>query len=267
MSPEESGSQRGNESWLGNTNHQADSDQGYDGYVAEQSEQPGGNDADVVLDVPVLKIDEIDLEVDDLRLHVSLRAELADLVKVNAGIDAYLDKVKLSVKGVEAQAVLRISLQRVLDTLDRALEAVNRNPWILTGTARSMEQSAEQISQVAEATAGQAGEATERAVDEPGNVTETVSDGSKPVEGKEETGIAEEELVEEGGGSNESAPEGTEDRESESGENGEVDATDMARRKARELEVKLSGIRGTGSGGRILVKDVQRAAKRPAGST
>src|SRR3712207_7681587 len=48
-----------------------------------------------VLDVPVLNVDEINLEVEDLRAHVSLRAELADLVKINVGVDIYLDKVKL----------------------------------------------------------------------------------------------------------------------------------------------------------------------------
>lgn len=147
MSPEESSPQGANEPWLGNTNHQGGSNQEYDSYVADQNEQPSGDDADVMLDVPVLKIDELDFEVDDLRLHVSLRAELADLVRVNAGIDAYLDKVKLSVKGLEAQAALKIGLQRVLDTLDRALEAVNRNPQILGETVRGVNQEAEDASQ------------------------------------------------------------------------------------------------------------------------
>jgi len=216
VSPEESGPQGANEPWLGSTNHQGGSNQEYDGHVVDQNEQPGGDDADVVLDVPVLKIDELDLEVDDLRLHVSLRAELADLVKVNAGIDAYLDKVKLSVKGVEAQAVLRIGLQRVLETLDRALEAVNRNPQILDGTVRSVNQEVEDASQAIreadqgvkqtpqpeEATAGRAGDTTgsvgKRAVDEPGHVTDAVPNGSKMAEGNEEMGK-------------------TEDRESENG--------------------------------------------------
>ena len=40
-----------------------------------------------------------------------------------------------------------------------------------------------------------------------------------------------------------------------------VEATLAAERRAEELGVDLSQVRGTGSGGRITVKDVQSAAK------
>ena len=46
--------------------------------------------------------------------------------------------------------------------------------------------------------------------------------------------------------------------ESQSG----VEATPDAKRKAEELEIDLSEVEGTGSGGRILVKDVESAAKQ-----
>jgi pyruvate/2-oxoglutarate dehydrogenase complex dihydrolipoamide acyltransferase (E2) component len=42
----------------------------------------------------------------------------------------------------------------------------------------------------------------------------------------------------------------------------EVEATPAAERRAEELGVDLSQVRGTGSGGRITVKDVQSAAKK-----
>lgn len=38
-----------------------------------------------------------------------------------------------------------------------------------------------------------------------------------------------------------------------------VDATDAARRRARELNVDLRAVRGTGAGGRITVRDVEKA--------
>jgi pyruvate/2-oxoglutarate dehydrogenase complex dihydrolipoamide acyltransferase (E2) component len=42
---------------------------------------------------------------------------------------------------------------------------------------------------------------------------------------------------------------------------GEVDATEAARRKAEQLGVNLSLVEGTGAGGRVLVRDVQGAAR------
>jgi pyruvate/2-oxoglutarate dehydrogenase complex dihydrolipoamide acyltransferase (E2) component len=42
---------------------------------------------------------------------------------------------------------------------------------------------------------------------------------------------------------------------------GEIDASDAARREAIELGVDLSEVEGTGSGGNITVKDVKRAAE------
>jgi pyruvate/2-oxoglutarate dehydrogenase complex dihydrolipoamide acyltransferase (E2) component len=42
---------------------------------------------------------------------------------------------------------------------------------------------------------------------------------------------------------------------------GEIEASDAARREARELGVDLSEVEGTGSGGNITVKDVKKAAE------
>ncbi len=39
------------------------------------------------------------------------------------------------------------------------------------------------------------------------------------------------------------------------------EATEAARKKAEELGVDLSDLEGTGSGGRIVVRDVTQAAK------
>ncbi len=44
-------------------------------------------------------------------------------------------------------------------------------------------------------------------------------------------------------------------------EQGEIDASDAARREARELDLDLTEIKGTGSGGRIIVSDVVQASE------
>lgn len=48
----------------------------------------------------------------------------------------------------------------------------------------------------------------------------------------------------------------------EQGSAGGVTATEAAKRKAQELGVDLSGVEGTGPGGRITIKDVQGAANQ-----
>lgn len=55
--------------------------------------------------------------------------------------------------------------------------------------------------------------------------------------------------------------EADEDATPEGGSTGGPAATAAARRKAEELNVDLTGIEGSGSGGRVLVKDVRRAAR------
>ena len=48
-----------------------------------------------MLDVPTLNVEEIDLEVEDLQGRVSVQAALADLVKINVGLEVELGEVKL----------------------------------------------------------------------------------------------------------------------------------------------------------------------------
>jgi len=168
-------------------------------------------DPDVTLDVPSLRVEELKLEVENLQTRIALQAELADMVKINVGVDMELDLAKLEVKGLDAQTLLKARLDNVRAILSQALETLDNNPHILEGLAR-----------IAQETAGTA----ERAIEGPAG------------------GIGE-----------------TPDQEADDDDTGEPDATDAARRKADELGIDLSQVEGTGSGGRILVRDVKEAAK------
>ncbi|MFC8076671.1 hypothetical protein ACFUN8_14170 [Streptomyces sp. NPDC057307] len=100
---------------------------------------------DVFLDVPVLNIDEIHLDVQDLRAHVSLKAEVLDLLKLNVGADVALGKVELDIKGVEAQAQLKVRLHNVATIVNRVLTTIDRNPEILEQLTRSVGQAVEEV--------------------------------------------------------------------------------------------------------------------------
>ena len=105
--------------------------------ILDPDEIEGG--PDVMLDVPVLKVDEIDIEVDDLRAAVSVRAELKDLVQLNVGVAAKLGKVELNIQGVEAQALLKARLDNVERILARVLTTLDRNPKLLESVGKTVE--------------------------------------------------------------------------------------------------------------------------------
>src|ERR687896_1523438 len=101
-------------------------------------QEPDAQEPDVVLDVPELEVDRITLEVRDLRAHVSILAELANLVNISVGVDARLDEVKLEIEGVEAEVHLVARLHNVRAILVKALETIGEHPEILRILARSI---------------------------------------------------------------------------------------------------------------------------------
>jgi pyruvate/2-oxoglutarate dehydrogenase complex dihydrolipoamide acyltransferase (E2) component len=127
----------------------------YEAYALQDSDSRG--DPDVLLDVPVVKVDSIHLEVDDLDAHVELRAKVLDLVKLNAGVDVHLGKLRVDIKGVEAQALLKVRLDHVAAIVDRVLTTLDRNPELVKSLGRTVEQ----VGQGAGHALGETGEAVE----------------------------------------------------------------------------------------------------------
>ena len=142
MPPEGSGPQGTNRSSSENINQRAIFEQGYDGRAAAQERQLAGDAPDLTLDVPSLGVEELNLDVENLRARVSLHAELADMVKLSVGVEADVDKVKLEAKGVEAQLLLKAGLDNVRAILAQALDALDNNPEILEDLLRTSGESA-----------------------------------------------------------------------------------------------------------------------------
>jgi hypothetical protein len=86
---------------------------------------------DVYVDAPVVKVDEIKFELDDLRAHLALLAEAGHFVQINAGAAVRLGKVELDIQGVETQALLEVRLRNVTKILGRVLTTLDRNPELL----------------------------------------------------------------------------------------------------------------------------------------
>ena len=103
-------------------------------------QEPDNQEPDVLLDVSELEVDKINLEVEDLRAHVSILVELANLLNLSVGVDARLDRVKLEIEGVEAEVLLKVRLKHVRAILEKALDTIGEHPEILRILARSLSQ-------------------------------------------------------------------------------------------------------------------------------
>src|SRR4030095_2093838 len=89
-----------------------DADREYRAYERRE-EQDRAGPPDVLLDVPELKIDLNHFELDHLEAPVALKARVLNLVNLDVGVDLHLSRVKLDVKGVNAEIVMKARLDRV----------------------------------------------------------------------------------------------------------------------------------------------------------
>ena len=93
---------------------------------------------DVVLDVPELTVEKLNLEVEQLRARVDVHAEITGLLQLGVGADVETGRVALDLEGVRAQAHLTVRLDQVAAIVSRALETLDRNPELLTTAARGL---------------------------------------------------------------------------------------------------------------------------------
>jgi hypothetical protein len=93
---------------------------------------------DVYVDAPVVNVDEIKFEMDDLRAHLAVLAEAGQFVQLNAGAGVRLGKVELDIQGVETQALLEARLHNVTAILARVLTTLDRNPELLQSVGEAL---------------------------------------------------------------------------------------------------------------------------------
>jgi hypothetical protein len=107
--------------------------------------RPRTEDPDVYLDVPKLEVDEIDLKLDELRARVALQARVLDLVQLDVGVDAELSGVELDIKGVSAEALLKVRLDNLAVIVDRVMRTVESNPGFLQSLTDNLGSTVERL--------------------------------------------------------------------------------------------------------------------------
>lgn len=284
-------------------------EQEYSDYVLNYEEGDAAFDGkipDVLLDAPVVKLENLDFELNDLRAKVSLFAKVLDLVELSVGIDAYLGRVKLTIESIEVQALLKVRLDNVRAILDRVLTTVDRNPQIVHELVRGVSSAVEDVGEGAGDLVGEGaneavsdiGSGARTAVEDvgegAGSAVEDVGGGAGEAVGEVGQGAGQaagevgegagEAVQEAGAGVGQSAQEmgqragqaaqeagqgagqatqqgGGQQQGEQAGGEQKPNATKAAAQKAEELGVDLSQIEGSGSNGRITVRDVLSAAQ------
>ncbi|KXX78200.1 hypothetical protein MMYC01_205494 [Madurella mycetomatis] len=86
---------------------------------------------DVYLNASV-SVGTIDIQVDNITAKVNLDAQVLKLLRINAGVDASIDRVKLTIEDVSAKVELEARLGNVVRMVDDVLTSIDLNPIIAT---------------------------------------------------------------------------------------------------------------------------------------
>ncbi|SCG68144.1 hypothetical protein [Micromonospora halophytica] len=140
---------------------------------AREPERTGGGhevEPDVLLDIPEVSVDSLRLAVDGLDADLSLRARLANLLQIDAGVRVHLAGAELDLQGVSAEALLKVRLEKLVEILDRALTTLDRNPEIVQALARTADVSLNDVNRVADRPATAAAPVVDEAGQQVGSI-------------------------------------------------------------------------------------------------
>jgi hypothetical protein len=181
--------------------------QGYSGRHGRGGEPSA--EPDVLLDVPQLRVEEIILEVEDLRAHVSVQADVLNLLRLSVGADVQLSGVHLEIKGVEAQALLKVRLDKVAEIINRVLATIDRNPEIVDQIVGPLGAAASELEGTVDRSVDEvAGAVGSAAPDVDGSVAEMIGEPAESGAIAEEPAVAEPQHEDEAAGGDEGTPRG-----------------------------------------------------------
>ncbi len=86
---------------------------------------------DVYLNASVY-VGEIDIEVDNITAKINLDAQVLKLLHFTAGVDASIDRVKLTIQNVSAKVELEARLENVVQMVNDVLHSIDLNPILAT---------------------------------------------------------------------------------------------------------------------------------------
>ena len=150
---------------------------------AETAGKPMGRapaeEPDVFVEVPNVHVGKLEIDVERLQAHLALRAQVANLVALVAGVHVDVDKVKINIEDVDASALVKVRLHNTYNILDRTLTTIDENPEILQGVINTAGTAVDQVGEIgteASKPGGALRELTSGVGDTVGNLGESLAD-------------------------------------------------------------------------------------------
>lgn len=141
--------------------------------------RPPADEPDVYVYVPKVKVGELCIDVERLDAHLALRAEVANLVNLVAGVHVGVDKVKIDIKDVEAECELKVRLENTYNILDRTLSTLDENPEMVERLLDTADNAVDETGQIGKQATGPGGALSELGSglgDSLGNLTGSIGD-------------------------------------------------------------------------------------------
>jgi hypothetical protein len=146
--------------------------------------RPPADEPDVYVYVPKIKVGELSIDVERLEAHLALRAQVANLVNLIAGVHVGVDKVKIDIKDVEAECELKVRLENTYNILDRTLSTLDENPEVVERLLDTADNAVDETGQIGKQATGPGGALSELGSglgDSLGNLTGSIGDSLSSV--------------------------------------------------------------------------------------
>lgn len=88
------------------------------------------NDTDVILEVPSIKAESVNMDAENLKFSISVKAQLSNISHIEIGTDIHVEKIKLDINSLEAEALFTAKLKKIETIFIKALESIDKNPDI-----------------------------------------------------------------------------------------------------------------------------------------
>ncbi|WP_156140460.1 hypothetical protein [Sporocytophaga myxococcoides] len=82
---------------------------------------------DIVIDIPELKLEQVNIQAKNLQAEVSMNTSLKEMVNMNFGVEAQIGSLHIKIDKARTEAHLRFRLKRVRGILNKTVQTLVKN--------------------------------------------------------------------------------------------------------------------------------------------